>query len=214
MKLYNIYSTGSAANIFLSLWVLTFAYGLTAIGPIPVKPLFMVFFLLLSTVLFINKSKLIINSFFALLALWLYIIISIAIGLMNGFGLSTLSQATSVVASFLIVIYVFTLKENNFLNIEQLKSVIYITAFMGVLIQLLISYGIVFGLFTGGEVNKFMRNILGSPFFEVNVYGGFLGLIPRISSAGYVFFLVAFLFYSVKASGIKTIIATFLQFYL
>lgn len=194
---------GAAAEIFLCMWVLTFTVGFTKFGILPVKSILLLLFLLFSVICLIKINKVILRYKRSLLFLWLWVVVSIFVGIFNGFDFSTVSQAASVTSAFFVVIFSFVLQGNHQLNAGKLKKTIYLTALAGGGIKILMALGVVFGFFSAEGIDQMMQNYAGSTSFHVDMFGGFLGLFPRVGNSGDLFYLIVFLFYVRESGGVK-----------
>ena len=193
------------SEILLCIWIASFSIGITKISFIPIKTIIFFAFVFFSSRALIGKGKVILKHPRSLFLLWLWVVIASTIGVSNGFDLSTINQDASLVASFLVVIFSFVLYENNLLNVDKIKSAIYLTAGVGVAIKVFLGLSVVSGLFSADSIDELMQNYAGSTSFNADIFGGFLGLLPRIGNAGDLFNLIVFVFVVKQSSGIRFI---------
>ncbi len=197
LKLYSI------AEFLLRAWILTFAAGITKLGPFPVKALITLLFLFSSLLALFSSKNIITRQKVSLLSLAFWIAASTTIGIINGYASSTASQATSLIISISVVITAFLLYNNNKLRKEGIEQTIYFTAIGGVLLKIFIAASLALGFVTVDRVNQILEVYLGTSSESIHDFGGFLGILPRMGNAGDLFFLVAFMFYAKKHTGSK-----------
>lgn len=199
-------SASFVAETLLCLWIFSFSLGITKISVLPVKTLILLAFLLFTSLALLNKRRLTVRHRWSLLTLWPWIVFSIYIGISNGFLASTASQSLSLTSAFLAAIFVFLLHDNTDIDVERIKKLIYTTAIAGMAAKCFIGIGAIIGVFSADSVDEAMQSYLGSASYNVDILGGFLGLLPRIGNAGDLFFLIAFLFYAKEHRGAKVAI--------
>lgn len=185
------------------MWILTFSIGMTKFGFFPAKTLIFLLFICFSTCVLVERNYTIIKHKLSLGVLGLWLVVAIFVGIVNGFDASTLNQATSLIAAFLVVIFAFVLHENGLLNTGKIQSTIYLTAITGTVVKALLGLGVVLGFLSADGIDALMQNYAGSTSFNADALGGFLGLLPRIGNAGDLFNLIVFMFYAKKHSGIR-----------
>jgi len=182
----------------LASWILTFSIGVSKFGPVPIKATILLLYLMFSFAALLGKSKVSLKYFPMLAILFFWIGVSVATGILNGFGLSVVSQGASVILSILAVITSFVLYDNNLLKINFIERAIYFAAAIGVSFKVLIGLGVIAGLFSAESINLAMSDYFGSASYEVDIFGGFMGILPRIGNAGDLLYLIIFIFFATK----------------
>lgn len=185
----------------LSLWILLFSAGIITIGSIPIKLIILMFFIIGVLILLKDKETIIFKNKWSVFFLFLWSIIASFIGSINGFNKSLIDQDLSLFSTFIIVISVFLLYENDLLNIIKIQKIIYYTAFLGILIKVFLGFGILYGIVSPVVIQNTMQNIFGSKAFDIGLGWGFLGILPRIGDAGALFNIIVYFFYVKKYNG-------------
>lgn len=193
-------------KLFL-LWFLTFSFYITTLFGIPVKLIISLCICFLFLILIIIKDNLIIkNRYIYILISFIGILTASSIGLYNGFHLSTISHLSSTINSTIMVIIFILLCENNDINSIKFKNYLYFATFAGVLNKDIIGIIVISGYIDPQSIENFIKNFLGSPGYHIDMFGGFMGMLPRIGNAGDIYYLIVFLFFAKSQNGLKLFI--------
>lgn len=195
LKLISLKITSKIAEVSLVLWIITFSLGVTQFYGMPVKNLLLLNFFIFTLTALCQKNKIIFKNPASLTFLSIGLMASVIIGVKNNFGISTFIHAATLITTILVIIFSFVAYDNKILNEKKIILAINFTAFSGIFIKVSLVFFSVIGFLSVESLAANFENIFGSSFFTANLYGGFLGVIPRISSSGYLFFYLVVLFY-------------------
>lgn len=178
-----------------------FSLGVSNLGPLPLKNIILMVFFVSSMIFLAGKKNIQIKYFFLLPFIFSGILMSLVLGLSNGFYLSAFSQAALITSSFLTVIISFILFQNSVLNVGKIERVIYFTAKASILTKVALVALVMIGILSTDELNQMMESYFGAYGYDMSSYTGFMGFIPRIGNSGDVVCIIIFIFYAIKTSG-------------
>ncbi|MCW2312607.1 hypothetical protein M2244_002354 [Rhodoferax antarcticus] len=189
------------AELFLCCWILMFSLGVSSLGSLPLKNIFSSVFISASLILLISRKHLNFKYSWLLFFVFVGILISLVLGIFNGYYLEALNQASVIISSFMMVIFSFTLFHNSLLNINKIERVIYLTAKSAILMKVTMVALVMMGVLSSDALNQIMESYFGAAGFDMSSYTGFMGLIPRIGNSGDIVYIIIFTFYMMKNNG-------------
>lgn len=193
----NLISLKYFAESSLAIWILLFSIQISNIGPVPIKAIFLLVFLMLALVLMVNRRYVILANGWLICFVFGGLIISFVNGVFNG-NYSAGNQLFVLLSSIGVVCFSIILYQNSMIQEDRLEAVMYLTAIIAIVIKILVVVAVIFGIISAGDLNSFMQIYMGSSGFDMSADNGFMGLVPRVGNSGDVVYLIIFLFYSRK----------------